>query len=89
MHIPAILFGMLVAGLLGAGFHLWKGGNFGRLVLYLVLSLVGFWAGQIFGALTGFQFWTIGPLYLGAGILGSAIFLGVGYWLSLINVQKK
>jgi hypothetical protein len=89
MNFPAILFGTLVAGLMGAGFHLWKGGNLGRLLLYLLLSLIGFWVGHILGVQLGLGFWIIGPLYLGAGILGSMLFLGVGYWLSLVKVQKK
>ncbi len=89
MHFPAILFGTLVAGLIGAAFHLWKDGGLGRLLLDLLLALCGFWAGHILGSQIGLAFWTFGPLYLGAGILGCVIFLGVGYWLSLGQPQKK
>jgi hypothetical protein len=89
MHFPAILFGTLVACLIGAGFHLWKDGALVRLLLDLILSLLGFWVGHLLGVFIGLGFWIFGPLYLGSGILGSVLFLGVGHWLSLVQAQKK
>jgi hypothetical protein len=85
MTFPAIIFGLLVACLIGSVFHFWRGGSLVRLILYLVLSIVGFWAGQIVGDLIGLRFWSVGSINLGACLLSCIIFLGVGYWLSLVK----
>jgi len=87
MTFPAFVFGFLVATLLGAAFHLWRGGGLGRLLLYLILAWLGFLAGQ---GLAGHFAWTfarVGPLHLGAAVAGSLLFLGAGHWLSLIEVD--
>lgn len=89
MTIPALLIGMLIATLTGAAFHLWRGGGFGRLVLYLVLGWIGFWAGHLIGQRLGWTFGSLGPLRLGMAILTSLVFLLVGHWLSLVEVNKK
>lgn len=88
LTIPSILFGIVLSSLYGALFHLWRGGNLGRLILYLALSWVGFWGGQLLGAQLGWSFAQVGPLNAGMGTLGSLIFLGVGYWLSLVQVDR-
>ena len=88
MTLPAFIFGLLVATLVGALFHFWRGGSFGRLVYYIALSWVGFWAGHFFTSLTGWGFFNVGPLHLGMGLFGSVVSLGVGYWLSLFQIEK-
>lgn len=88
MTLPAFLFGLLVSTLYGAAFHVWRGGSFWRLVLYIFLSWGGFWAGHFLGGRMALEFGKIGPLQLGMGTLFSMIFLGVGYWLSLVKVQE-
>lgn len=85
MTIPAVLFGVLVSTFVGAAFHLWKNGGVGRLILYLILAWVGFWAGHLVGQAAGFALFSVGPLYFGAALLGCALFLGVGYWFSLLR----
>jgi uncharacterized membrane protein YeaQ/YmgE (transglycosylase-associated protein family) len=89
MTIPAVLFGIFLSTLYGALFHFWRGGETKRLILYLVLSWVGFWVGQLLGTAMGWTFAEVGSLNLGMATLGSAIFLGVGYWLSLVEVDRK
>ena len=89
MTIPAVLFGIFLSTLYGALFHFWRGGDTKRLILYLVLSWAGFWVGQLLGTATGWTFAEVGSLNLGMATLGSAIFLGVGYWLSLVEVDRK
>jgi hypothetical protein len=89
MTLPAFIFGLLISTLYGAVFHLWRGGGLGRLILYLILGWTGFWAGQ---ALAGYLNWTfasLGPLHLGLATLTSILFLAVGYWLSLVEVDRK
>jgi hypothetical protein len=88
MTLPAFLFGLLVSTLYGAAFHVWRGGGFWRLVLYILLSWGGFWAGHFAGSRMGLEFGQVGPLQIGAGTAAAVIFLLVGYWLSLVKVQE-
>jgi hypothetical protein len=88
MTLPAFLFGFLISTLLGAIFHLWKDGGFGRLLLYLILAWVGFWAGHLIANSLGWTFISIGPLHLGMALLVAAFTLYAGNWLSLINQDE-
>jgi hypothetical protein len=85
MTIPAVLFGILVSTLIGAIFHLWKNGGLGRLLLYIILAWIGFWVGHIIGQALNWTFFSVGSLHFGMAILGSLLFLGIGYWFSLIS----
>lgn len=85
MTISAILFGVLVSTFAGAAFHLWKNGGVGRLFLYVLLAWGGFWGGHILGQVLGWTMLSIGPLRFGTALLGCAVFLGVGYWFSLLR----
>ncbi len=89
MSIPTLLLGLIISTLYGALFHLWRGGNAGRLLLYLLLSWIGFWVGQILGNVLNLSFDTIGQLHIGLATLGSVIFLAIGYWLSLVQSEPK
>lgn len=89
MSFPAILFGLLISSLYGAVFHLWRGGGLGRLVLYMLLGWAGFWIGQFIAARWGWTFGSLGPLHLGMASIVSLLFLGIGYWLSLVEVDRK
>jgi hypothetical protein len=86
---PALLLGLLISTLYGAAFHFWRGGNAGRLLLYLILAWAGFWAGHFLAQGLGLTFGSLGALRLGAATVGSLLFLGVGYWLSLVEVERK
>ncbi len=89
MTLQGFLLGAVIATLVGALFHMWKGGNLGRLILYIVLSWIGFWFGHWMGGLLRWDFASVGGLKLGMALLGDCIILGVGYWLSLVQVEKK
>lgn len=89
MTLPALIIGILISTLYGAAFHLWRGGGFGRLLLYLILGWVGFWIGQFLGNYFGWTFGSIGPLHLGIATVFSILLLAIGYWLSLVQVQRK
>jgi len=82
MTFPTIIFGLAIATLIGALFHIWKDGGLGKLILYLVLSWIGFWVGHAIGEKYQISI-------LDVGIFVSAIFLLFGHWLSLIDVQRK
>jgi hypothetical protein len=89
MTFPAFLLGLLLSTLYGVAFHLWRGGSAWRLILYLILAWVGFWVGHLVGNQLGWTFSSVGPLRVGMATLSSAIFLGIGYWLSLVEVERK
>jgi uncharacterized membrane protein YeaQ/YmgE (transglycosylase-associated protein family) len=89
MSIPTLILGLILSTLYGALFHLWRGGNAGRLLLYLLLSWIGFWFGQFIGNLLNFNFDTLGQLHIVSATLGSLIMLFIGYWLSLVNSEKN
>jgi hypothetical protein len=88
MTIPALLFGLLVSTLMGAAFHLWKGGSLGRLLLYLILAWIGFWSGHMLANNLGWTFGSIGPLRFGMAILVGIVTIFAGYWLSLVNQEQ-
>jgi len=89
MTLPALFFGLVLSSLYGAAFHLWKGGGLKKLLLFLILAWVGFWAGHLLAARLGWTFLALGPLNTGMATLGSALVLFVGNWLSQVEVQRK
>lgn len=82
MTFPAIVFSFFVATLLGSLLHLWKGGSLVRLLVYLSLSLLGFFGGHFVANAFAIRFIVMGTINLGMGILGALVLLGLGYWLS-------
>jgi len=87
MTVPSLVLGIVVAVLLGALFHLFLGGGLGRLLLYIFLSAAGSAAGQLAGIWKSWQLFPVGTLDLGMTIIGSAVFLIVGHWFSLVRVR--
>ena len=81
MTLPSILIGIVISSLYGAAFHLWRGGNLGRLLLFLILAWFGFWLGHILGYLFGWDFLSLGPLNFGVATLVAILLLGFGSWL--------
>lgn len=84
MTLPAFLLGVIISTLYGAIFHLWRGGNLGRLLLYIVLSWAGFWVGQFIAEKIHWYFLSFGPLHFGFATFISWIFLLIGHWLSKV-----
>ena len=89
MNITSLIFALVISSLCGAIFHFMVGGGPGRLILYLVLSWIGFAIGHIVAGLMGWSFADIGPLHIGTATVGSIIFLGVGYWLSYFKPEEE
>ena len=85
MTIPSIIIGIVISSLYGAAFHLWRGGGLGRMIIYIILSWIGFWLGHFIGHILDWTFFNLGPLHLGTATLGAALTLGIGYWLSLVE----
>jgi hypothetical protein len=88
MTLPSIILGIFISSLYGAIFHLWRGGNGGKLFLYLIFSWIGFWLGQIVGDTINLAIGNLGPLHLVSATFGSLVILGIGYWLSLIETNE-
>jgi len=70
MTLPSLFIGLLISSLLGALFHLWRGGGPGRLLLYLFLAWLGFWVGHALGVRWQWRFFSVGPLRLGMATIG-------------------
>jgi hypothetical protein len=89
MTLPAFVFGILLSTFYGVLFHLFRGGGIGRFFLYIILAWIGFWSGHIIANLTGFSIFNVGPLHLGLATLFSWVVMGIGYWLSLVEVDRN
>ena len=88
MSIPGLALGIIISVLYGAIFHFWRDGGLVRLILYLILSVSGFWIGQIIADKYNLTFISIGSLHLGFSTICSALFLAIGHWLSLTQVER-
>ena len=86
MTTPALVLGLVIACLIGSLFHVFVGGGFGRLLLYLLLSLMGFALGEWVGSMRNWILFPVGTLNLGVGIIGSVILLVGGHWISLVKI---
>lgn len=89
MTPQAFLFGVLISTLIGALFHLWRGGSLNRLLLYVALSWLGFWTGHVVAAQLKWNFAALGPLNLGMAMISAVLVLAIGYWLSLVKIEKQ
>jgi hypothetical protein len=87
MTLPTLLFGLLVALLYGALYHLVRGGGFWRLLLFFSLSIAGFILGHWIGIWRQWTFIPLGALNLGLSTLGSFMLLAVGDWLSRLEAK--
>lgn len=83
MNFPAILLGFVGATLLGALYHLWRGGGPVRIIFYLLMAWFGFAAGTYVAHLRGWVLWVIGQVDVGFGALGALLMLALGDWLTL------
>ncbi len=88
MTIPSLLIGLVISSLYAAVFHLLRGGGPGRLLLYILLTWIGFWGGHILGDFRSWHFLGLGPLNLGMATVGSIFTLAIGYWLSLVDTSE-
>lgn len=87
--IPHLIFGSLIAGLLGSLIHLVFGGKPIRLLFSVVFSWVGFWAGHAVANRYKFFFFRYGTINFGPGIV-LALGLGLfGYWIAGENTKNK
>jgi hypothetical protein len=89
MTLPMLLFALLIALLCAVLFHILRGGNGWRLLLYFGLSALGFAVGQWISVARGWQLLMFGALDIGMGLIGVAVFLALGEWLSRIETTNE
>ena len=82
MTTPAYLLAVILPTLYGALFHLVRGGDARRLLLYMATSWVGFIIGHNISPIVHAHIYTIGPLNAGMATLGSALALLLAHWLA-------
>ncbi|MCB0211144.1 MAG: hypothetical protein KDJ52_17530 [Anaerolineae bacterium] len=61
---PFILLSLLLGGVFGTLFHLWRGRSLRDLILYLLAGIIGFVLGQSIAMIMGLEMWLIGPLHI-------------------------
>ena len=89
MTIPVLLFALLISLLCGTLFHILRGGGGWRLLLYFGLSTLGFAVGQWISFTRGWHLFMFGALDIGMGVIGSAVVLILGEWLSRIETKNQ
>ena len=89
MTVPALLFALLVALLYGALYHFVRGGGFGRLLLFFILSIIGFALGHLVGLWRGWVWIPVGSINLGLSSVGSLFILVFGDWLTRIEMREE
>jgi uncharacterized membrane protein YeaQ/YmgE (transglycosylase-associated protein family) len=82
MNSATTIFGLVIATLIGALFHLWKDGGFWRLVFYLVFSVLGFFIGHWLAGSFNLNLFNVGGLRLLGAVAGSILSLFLINWLS-------
>ena len=82
LSAPVIIFGCLIAGLVGSLIHLFFGGKPLRMILSITFSTAGFWIGEILGDRFSIAFFEYGPMNTGPALVACVIFGLIGYWIS-------
>ncbi|HIE24817.1 MAG TPA: hypothetical protein EYP74_02330 [Anaerolineales bacterium] len=85
MPLPTILLGFIISSLLGMLFHLLRGGGPKRILFYLLLAWIGFFAGHFIAVWRGWVLFPIGMLNAGIAVIGALFSLFAGDWLGRIE----
>jgi hypothetical protein len=88
MTIASFFLGLLIALIPAFLWHFLSGGEFKRLLLLIILSCVGFWAGHLFAVWQHWTFLRVGPIYLGTALLFSIAFVIGGSWLASYTTEQ-
>ena len=86
---PTVVFGFILATLLGAAFHLVFGGDARRLAVFLLAGWAGFGIGHVAGVLFGIDLLNIGTLRVVAATGGAFIALATTLVLTPKRPQKR
>jgi len=85
MNASSISLSLIVALIYGALYHLLRNGGFWRLILYLVLSIIGFAIGLVINQWQDWVILPVGNLDFALPSVGSLALLVLGDWLSRID----
>ncbi|MCB0191564.1 MAG: hypothetical protein KDJ65_06425 [Anaerolineae bacterium] len=80
---PFILLSLLLGGVFGTLFHLWRGKSMRDLILYLLAGIIGFVLGQSIAMIMGFEMWLIGSLHIVEATIASWGGLFLVDWLKI------
>jgi hypothetical protein len=86
---PTVVFGFILATLLGAAFHLVFGGDARRLAVFLLTGWAGFGIGHVAGVLFGIDLLSIGTLRVVAATIGAIIALTTTLVLTPKRPRKR
>jgi len=86
---PSVTFGVILATLYGAAFHLILGGDARRLALFLLSSWLGFTLGHIFGVIFAVDVLSIGPLHTLSATLGALLALFAARFLTVNRPEQS
>lgn len=89
MSAPTFIFAFVLSTLIGAVAHLIFGGDAKRLAAFLLLSWLGFAAGQFIGAAFQITIFAYGTLNLFAAITGSIVALVLSIALTARRPRKR
>lgn len=89
MPAPTLVFGFILATLLGAVFHLIMGGDVRRLALFLLAGWIGFAIGQLIGVIADVDLLQIGTLRAFSAVLGAIITLILTHFLTYDRKSSK
>jgi uncharacterized membrane protein YeaQ/YmgE (transglycosylase-associated protein family) len=89
MSAPTFIFAFVLSTLIGAAAHLIFGGDARRLAAFLVLSWVGFAAGQFIGTIFQITLFAYGTLNLFAAIMGSITAVALSLMLTARRPRKR
>ncbi|MDH3943491.1 MAG: hypothetical protein OEV06_05300 [Anaerolineae bacterium] len=89
MTLPSVGLGIILALLYGSLFHVWRGGGPGKLILYLIFSLIGFWGGHILANMLSIELGSYGPLHLGPATITAFAALFIGNWLGAVESVQR
>ena len=78
----SVILGLLIATTIATAFHFWKGRNLSSIILYVILSYIGFIGGHVFASFLYITFDLVGAVHVGFGAIGSVISILLGHWLN-------
>lgn len=78
----SLVLALLLATAYAALFHFLVGGSTRRLLMYIIVSWIGFAAGHFLGQILLIDWLKLGPLYLFSASAGSWIALIASWWLA-------
>jgi hypothetical protein len=87
-YLPGALLIFLFSAIIGFAFHLWKGGSIFRLALLILFAIIGFGLGHWIGTKLNANFFVIGWVQGGFGIILSILFTMIASWLSNLRFEN-